>query len=240
MILYPAIDLKENQCVRLLQGRMEDATVFGSDPGAMARRWTDEGARWIHVVDLDGAFAGRSVNLPAIKAIVAAGVPVQLGGGIRAMSQITAMLEEVGVARVILGTAALEQPDLVEKAVRQYGERIAVGIDAKEGRVAVRGWAQTSQVAAVDLGCKMADAGVRTLIYTDIARDGMMTGPNFEASAQMIEKTGLEVIVSGGVANLEDVKKSGQIGAAGVILGRAIYSGALDLKEALKEAVCYQ
>ncbi len=237
MNIYPAIDLKDNACVRLLQGRMEDATVYGKDPAKMARRWVAEGARWLHVVDLDGAFAGESVNLPAIQAIVAAsGIPVQLGGGIRTLEQIGHLLEQVGVRRVILGTAAIEEPDLVKKAVQRYGERIAVGIDASQGRVAVRGWAEATAVTPVELGLRMTALGVQTIIYTDISRDGMLTGPNFEATKELIEATGAKVIVSGGVASLEDVRRSRAIGAEGVILGRAIYTGAVSLGQALKEA----
>lgn len=237
MNIYPAIDLKDNACVRLLQGRMEDATVYGRDPAQMARRWVSEGARWLHVVDLDGAFAGESVNLPAIQAIVAAsGIPVQLGGGIRTLEQIGRMLEQVGVRRVILGTAAIEEPDLVAEAVQRYGERIAVGIDASQGRVAVRGWAEATAVTPVELGLKMTALGVQTIIYTDISRDGMLTGPNFEATKELIEATGAQVIVSGGVASLEDVRRSRAIGAEGVILGRAMYTGAVALGQALKEA----
>lgn len=237
MNIYPAIDLKDNACVRLLQGRMEDATVYGRDPAQMARRWVSEGARWLHVVDLDGAFTGESVNLPAIQAIVAAsGIPVQLGGGIRTLEQIGRMLEQVGVQRVILGTAAIEEPDLVAEAVRRYGERIAVGIDASQGRVAVRGWAEATAVTPVELGLKMTALGVQTIIYTDISRDGMLTGPNFEATKELIEATGAQVIVSGGVASLEDVRRSRAIGAEGVILGRAMYTGAVALGQALKEA----
>ncbi len=237
MNIYPAIDLKDNACVRLLQGRMEDATVYGKDPAQMARRWVDEGAQWLHVVDLDGAFAGESVNLPAIRAIVAAaGIPVQLGGGIRTMEQISRMLDEVGVRRVILGTVAIEEPGLVAEAVRRYGERIAVGIDASQGRVAVRGWAEATTVTPVELGVKMTEMGVQTIIYTDISRDGMLTGPNFEATQALIEATGASVIVSGGVASLADIHRSRTIGAEGVILGRAIYTGAIELGQALAEA----
>lgn len=234
MIVYPAIDLKGGQCVRLLQGRMEDATVYGTDPAAMAQKWAGMGAQWLHVVDLDGAFAGNSANLEAVRAIVGSlSIPVQLGGGIRSLAQIQTLLEEVGVERVILGTAALENPDLLEQALAKYGQRIAVGIDAKGGKVAVRGWADVSGEDAVAMGKRMHGMGVRTVIYTDIARDGMMTGPNFEETERMIRDTGLDIIVSGGVAALEDVAHSRAMGAAGVILGKSIYSGAIQLPEAL-------
>lgn len=234
MIVYPAIDLKGGQCVRLLQGRMEDATVYGKDPAAMARKWAGMGAKWLHVVDLDGAFAGQSANLEAVREIVAAiDIPVQLGGGIRSLDHIRLLLEKVGVQRVILGTAALEDPELLQQAADQYGPRIAVGIDAVGGKVAVRGWADVSDEEAVELGNRVRRMGVQTVIYTDISRDGMMTGPNFAETRRMIEQTGLDIIVSGGVAALEDVRQSRNLGAAGVILGRSIYQGAIDLSDAI-------
>lgn len=234
MIVYPAIDLKGGQCVRLLQGRMEDATVYGKDPAAMARKWAGMGAKWLHVVDLDGAFAGQSANLEAVRDIVAAiPIPVQLGGGIRSLDRIHLLLEEVGVRRVILGTAALEDPELLRQAADQYGPRIAVGIDAVGGKVAVRGWADVSDEEAVELGRRVRRMGVRTVIYTDISRDGMMTGPNFAETQRMIAETGLDIIVSGGVAALEDVRQSRDLGAAGVILGRSIYQGAIALPDAI-------
>jgi phosphoribosylformimino-5-aminoimidazole carboxamide ribotide isomerase len=234
MIVYPAIDLKGGQCVRLLQGRMEDATVYGKDPAAMARKWAGMGAKWLHVVDLDGAFAGQSANLEAVREIVAAiDIPVQLGGGIRSLDHIRLLLEKVGVQRVILGTAALEDPELLQQAADQYGSRIAVGIDAVGGKVAVRGWADVSDEEAVELGNRVRRMGVQTVIYTDISRDGMMTGPNFAETRRMIEQTGLDIIVSGGVAALEDVRQSRNLGAAGVILGRSIYQGAIDLSDAI-------
>jgi len=236
MIIYPAIDLKGGQCVRLLQGRMEDATVYGNDPAAMAKRWAGEGAKWLHVVDLDGAFAGDSRNLDAIAAIVKTiDIPVQVGGGIRNMARVTDLLERVGVQRVIIGTAALEDPDFMAQAVAQYGDRIAVGIDAVGGMVAVRGWAEVSKVSAVSLGQQMHALGVKTTIYTDVSRDGMMTGPNFAETATMIAETGLDVIVSGGVASLDDVKRSREINAAGVILGKSLYTGTIHLPDALAE-----
>ena len=234
MIVYPAIDLKGGQCVRLLQGRMEDATVYGKDPSAMARKWAGMGAKWLHVVDLDGAFAGQSANLEAVREIVAAiDIPVQLGGGIRSLDRIHLLLEEVGVRRVILGTAALEDPVLLQQAADQYGPRIAVGIDAVGGKVAVRGWADVSDEEAVELGKRVRRMGVQTVIYTGISRDGMMTGPNFAETRRMIEQTGLDIIVSGGVAALEDVRQSRDLGAAGVILGRSIYQGAIALPDAI-------
>jgi phosphoribosylformimino-5-aminoimidazole carboxamide ribotide isomerase len=237
MILYPAIDLKDNKCVRLVQGKMDQETVFGENAGEMAARWVAQGAKWLHVVDLNGAFTGYSVNLPAIRAIVrTAKVPVQLGGGIRTMDHIRSMLEEIGIQRVILGTVAIEQPQLVSEAVACYGNRIAVGIDASQGKVAVKGWAEATQVTPLELGKRMVALGVETFIYTDISRDGMLSGPNFDATRSLIEATGAQVIVSGGVASLSDITRAKEIKASGVILGKAIYTGAIKLDEALKEA----
>ena len=234
MILYPAIDIKDGQCVRLLQGRMEDATVYGKNPAAMAKKFEEAGARWIHVVDLNGAFQGDSVNLEAIRGIVqAVNAKVQVGGGIRTMKQIDRMLG-IGVSRVILGTAALKNPQLVKDAVKKYGDKIAVGIDAKDGYVAINGWAEATEMTAIQLGKQVASAGVKTVIYTDIAKDGMMVGPNFDSTKELIDQTGLDIILSGGVSRMEDVKQAAAIGAAGAITGKAIYTGAIDLVEALK------
>ena len=233
MIIYPAIDLKGGKCVRLQQGDMDRATVYGDDPAAVARSFRQKGAQWLHVVDLDGAFAGDPRNFDAIGAITAAaGVPVQLGGGLRTMERLRQAFG-AGVGRAILGTAALEDEAFLWEAVAAYGERIAVGIDAKDGLVAVRGWAQTTGITPVELALRVKNAGVRTVIYTDISRDGMLSGPNFEATAALIDQTGLDVIVSGGVAELSHIIRSRQIGAAGVIIGRALYTGAVDLEEAI-------
>ena len=235
--LYPAIDLKEGQAVRLLQGRMADATVYNPNPADAARGWVEAGARWLHVVDLDGAFAGASQNLAAVKAIVGAAgdVPVQLGGGLRSLAAIETALA-AGVARVIIGTRALDG-DLVAEAVARFGaERVVVGIDAKGGMVATDGWVNVSEVRAVELGARVGEAGVRSLIYTDIAKDGMMAGPNFAEMATM-GQTGLGIIASGGVSSLDDIRRlMGIPGVTGAILGKAIYTGAIDLKEAL--ALC--
>ncbi len=234
MTIYPAIDIKDGQCVRLLQGRMEDATVYGQNPAAMAMRFQEAGAKWIHVVDLNGAFEGDSVNLEAIRGIVeVVDANVQVGGGIRTMAQIDRMLG-IGVSRVILGTAALKNPQLVQEAVDKYGYRIAVGIDAKDGYVAINGWAEATEMTAIELGKRVAEAGVKTVIYTDISKDGMMVGPNFESTKELIDTTGLDIILSGGVSRMEDVKQAAEIGAAGAIAGKAIYTGAIDLNEALK------
>ncbi|MDD4796860.1 MAG: 1-(5-phosphoribosyl)-5-[(5-phosphoribosylamino)methylideneamino]imidazole-4-carboxamide isomerase [Eubacteriales bacterium] len=233
MIIYPAIDLKGGACVRLAQGDMHKATVYG-DPLEMAKRFAQAGSAWLHVVDLDGAFAGEARNLKIIAAIVEqTGLLVQTGGGIRTMAHIGGMLEDVGVQRVILGTAAVEQPGLVRAAVRRYGRRIAVGIDAKGGKVAVKGWAEDTGVDAQKLAQDMKEMGVQTIIYTDIARDGMLSGPDFENTRRLIQQTGLDVIISGGVSDVEQVKTAAALGAGGIIIGRALYQGAIELKEAL-------
>lgn len=236
MIIYPAIDIKDGACVRLVRGRMEDATVFGIDPAAMARRWAGEGAKWLHVVDLNGAFAGRSVNLSAIQAIVSAvDIPVQLGGGIRTLEQVSFLLGDVGVRRVVLGTVALEDPALLQQAAGRWPGAIAVAIDVRDGVVAVRGWAERTGFTALDAAKLARDSGVGTLIYTDVSRDGTMTGPNLDQARILMEQTGMDVIVSGGVRTLSDVRRARQAGAAGCILGMALYSGAIDLKEAIGE-----
>jgi phosphoribosylformimino-5-aminoimidazole carboxamide ribotide isomerase len=237
MILFPAIDLKGGKCVRLLRGEMSAATTFNDDPADQARKFEASGCRWIHVVDLDGAFAGAPVNAPAVRAILkAVTVPVQLGGGIRDAAGIAAWLD-AGVARVILGTIALRDPDLVKRACRDWPARIVVGIDARDGRVAVEGWAETSDVLAVDLARKFADAGVAAIVYTDIERDGAMGGPNVEATATLAKACGIPVIASGGVSSLEDLKAlkaRASDGIVGVISGRALYDGRIDLGAAVK------
>ena len=234
MILYPAIDLKDGQCVRLLRGEMSAATVFGDDPAAQAKSFAEAGCEWLHLVDLNGAFAGRPVNDEAVRAILAAvEVPVQLGGGIRDRATIEAWLE-AGVARVILGTVAVEQPDLVREAARAHPGRIAVGLDARGGRVATRGWAEETEMEVSDLARAFEDAGIAALIYTDIDRDGAMAGPNVAATAALARAVSVPVIASGGVSSLEDLvalRDAGPI--AGAISGRALYDGALDLAEAL-------
>jgi len=233
--LYPAIDLKDGQAVRLLQGRMADATVYNPDPADAARRWVSSGARWLHVVDLDGAFAGASRNLSAVEAIVKAGLPVQLGGGLRSLEAVKAAMA-VGVARVIIGTKALGST-LVAEVVQEFGpDRVVVGIDAKGGMVATDGWVNVTPARAADLAFEVGGAGVTTVIYTDIAKDGMMAGPNFAEMAAM-GATGLRIIASGGVSSLEDIRRLQAIpGVSGAIVGKALYTGAVDLKEAL--ALC--
>ncbi len=236
MNLYPAIDLKDGNCVRLLHGEMDKATVFGHDPAAQARQFERAGFRWLHMVDLNGAFEGRSANAPAVEAILQSiTIPAQLGGGIREMAHIERWLT-AGVARVILGTVALKNPALVKEACRSYPGRIAVGIDAKQGYVAVQGWAETSQIQAVDLALKFEDAGVCAIIYTDIGRDGAMQGPNLEETAVLAKAISTPVILSGGVSSVDDLKKIRQyehVGIEGAIIGRALYDGAINPKEAL-------
>ncbi|GLS80130.1 1-(5-phosphoribosyl)-5-[(5-phosphoribosylamino)methylideneamino]imidazole-4-carboxamide isomerase [Paracoccus marinus] len=234
MILYPAIDLKDGACVRLLRGDMDAATVFGTDPAAQAAAFAGAGAEWLHLVDLNGAFAGRPVNGDAVQAILqAVEVPVQLGGGIRDMDTIEGWLDR-GVTRVILGTVAVEDPSLVAEAAAAFPGRIAVGIDARGGRVATRGWAEQTEVTATDLARRFEDAGVAAIVYTDIDRDGAMQGPNVAATEALARAVSVPIIASGGVSSLDDLialRDAG--GIAGAISGRALYDGALDLGQAL-------
>lgn len=236
MILFPAIDLKDGACVRLLRGEMSAATVFNASPADQARQFAEAGFEWLHVVDLDGAFAGKPVNAAAVAAIVAAtDLPVQLGGGIRDEAGIAAWLER-GINRVILGTIALRDPDLVRRACRAHPGRIVVGIDARGGKVAVEGWAETSEITARDLALRFEDAGVAAIIYTDIDRDGALGGVNAEATAALASALTTPVIASGGVASLEDLKRLKEVsssGIAGVICGRALYDGRIVPREAL-------
>ncbi|RMD73887.1 MAG: 1-(5-phosphoribosyl)-5-[(5-phosphoribosylamino)methylideneamino]imidazole-4-carboxamide isomerase [Bacteroidetes bacterium] len=235
--LIPAIDLKGGHCVRLKQGRMDEATDYGDDPAAMARHWQSLGATRLHVVDLDGAFAGRPANRAAIEAICAAiEIPVQLGGGLRDLAMIEGMLG-LGVDRVILGSVAVSSPGLVAEACRAFPGRICVGIDARDGRVAVHGWDDVTDIAAEDLARRYQDAGVAAIIHTDIARDGMLTGPNIEASLTLARAVEIPVIVSGGISRLEDVlacARHADEGLRGAITGRAIYEGTLDFAEAVR------
>ena len=234
MILYPAIDLKDGQCVRLLRGDMEAATVFGADPAAQARAFQDAGAEWLHLVDLNGAFAGKPVNGAAVEAILSAiSVPAQLGGGIRDMATIEAWLDR-GLSRVILGTVAVENPALVREAAMAFPGKIAVGIDARKGRVATRGWAEETDVMATDLAQQFQDAGVAAIIYTDIDRDGAMQGPNIAATEALARAVDIPVIASGGVSSMADLVALRATGViAGAISGRALYDGAIDLAQAL-------
>ena len=233
MILYPAIDLKEGACVRLRRGDMAAATIFNRDPADQARRFAAAGAEWLHVVDLDGAFAGKSVNRSAVEAIIAAVViPCQLGGGIRDHAAVDGWLT-AGVARVVLGTAALKNPALVREACRRHPGRIAVGIDARADKVAVEGWAETSDLSTLDLAARFADAGVAAIVFTDVERDGIMEGANVAATARLAQATSIPVIASGGVSGLGDLAALKAAGAAGAIVGRALYDGGLDLAQAL-------
>jgi phosphoribosylformimino-5-aminoimidazole carboxamide ribotide isomerase len=236
VIIFPAIDLKNGECVRLVRGDMAQATVFNIDPAAQARAFESQGFTHLHVVDLDGAFAGKPMNAKAVDDILGAvKMSVQLGGGIRDMKTVSGWLEK-GVARAIIGTAAVRDPDFVREAARLYPGRIAVGIDARDGRVAVDGWAKTSDVAALELGRRFEDAGVAAIIYTDIARDGVLKGLNMEATLALADAVSIPVIASGGLASIEDVKRLLELDCkrlAGAIAGRALYDGRLDAGEAL-------
>ena len=234
MILYPAIDLKDGNCVRLLKGEMDAATVFSDDPAAQALAFQNAGAEWVHLVDLNGAFAGEPVNGAAVEAILSAlDVPAQLGGGIRDMATIESWLSK-GLSRVILGTVAVENPTLVRDAAKAFPGQIAVGLDAREGRVATRGWAEETDIQVIDLARKFEDAGIAAIIYTDINRDGAMAGPNVPATEALARAVDVPVIASGGVSSMADLKALEATGViSGAISGRALYDGAIDLKEAL-------
>lgn len=236
MILFPAIDLKQGQCVRLKLGEMDSATVYSDDPAAQARTFEEQGFEWLHVVDLDGAFAGESRNGDAVEAILAATAnPVQLGGGIRTMAQIEAWLEK-GLARVILGTVAVRDPALVKEACKAFPGKIAVGIDARGGKVAVEGWAQASTLGVLELAQKFEGAGVAAIIYTDIDRDGVLAGINWEATIDLAEAVSIPVIASGGLASMADIVRMTMPDAQrleGAISGRALYDGRIDPAEAL-------
>lgn len=235
MILYPAIDLKDGNCVRLYKGDMGQATVFNDDPAAQAKAFVDAGCEWLHLVDLNGAFAGEPVNAAPVDAILAAtNVPVQLGGGIRDMATIETWLSK-GLSRVILGTAAVEDPDLVREAANAFPGRVAVGLDARDGKVATRGWAEETELTVTDLARRFEDAGIAAIIYTDINRDGAMQGPNVTATADLARAVTIPVIASGGVSSLDDLIALRDCGTTlnGAISGRALYDGAIDLGEAL-------
>jgi phosphoribosylformimino-5-aminoimidazole carboxamide ribotide isomerase len=236
MILIPAIDIKGGRCVRLLQGRMEDETVYSDDPSRMALRWAEGGAGRLHVVDLDGAVEKRPRNLEAIQRILAAvEIPIQVGGGIRNLETIRMYLES-GVDRVVIGTEAIRSPGLVRDACRMYPGRIVVGIDARDGRVAIEGWTETTDHKAVDLARSFEDTGVAAIHFTDIERDGMRTGPNVEQTRRVAESVQIPVVASGGVSSLDDIRSLAglaEFGVTGVIVGKALYDGNLDLKEAV-------
>ena len=237
MILFPAIDLKDGQCVRLVKGDMGRATVFNDDPASQAAAFEALGFEYLHLVDLNGAFAGTPVNGDAVEAVLAAiGIPAQLGGGIRDLATIETWLDK-GVARVILGTAAVRDPDLVRDACRRFPDRIAVGLDARGGRIAVEGWAETSDLTATDMAARFEDAGVAAIIYTDIDRDGALEGLNLAATVALARATAIPVIASGGLSSIDDISallKPENSGLAGAVSGRALYDGRLDAGEALR------
>ena len=234
MRIYPAIDIKDGNCVRLLRGDFSQQTIYGNDPAEMAKKWEALGGEYIHVVDLDGALKGHGVNAAAIKRICeAVSVPVQTGGGIRTMDDIEKKLE-CGIARVIIGTKAVSDSAFVKEAVRNYGDKIVIGIDAKDGMVAIEGWEKTSEYKAVEFAQKMTDIGVKTIIYTDIATDGTLMGPNVCAMEEMVRASGIDIIASGGVGSLEHIKMLVPTGVEGVITGRALYTGNISLGDAIK------
>lgn len=238
MLIIPAIDLRGGRCVRLLQGRRDQETVYSDDPAEMARRWQDEGAQYLHLVDLDGAFEGESRNLTAVRRILEVlDVPAELGGGIRDVGAVSRLLA-LGLDRVILGTVAVSNPEVVAQAIDRFGgERIVVGIDARDGRVAVKGWEEVSEMPAVELALRMKGVGVERVVYTDVSRDGMMTGPNADATKRLAMESGLKVIASGGVSCVEDIRRVAMLepfGVEGIIVGKALYEGTVDLREALR------
>lgn len=235
MKLYPAIDIKNGQCVRLRQGVFNDTTVYANEPYSVAKEFEAAGAKFLHVVDLDGALKGTGANEEALKRIVEnVGIPVEIGGGIRTMQDIEHRLD-LGVARVILGTKAVESPEFVKEAVEKFGaDKIVIGIDAKDGFVAIKGWETISSTDAVTLALSMKELGVKTIIYTDISKDGMLCGPNFAQTARMVEATGMNIVASGGVSCMNDLIKLEEIGVEGAILGKAIYEKKVDLKEAAR------
>ena len=237
MIFFPAIDLKDGQCVRLFQGDMDQVTVFGDDPAGQAKGFADAGAKWLHVVDLNGAFSGRPVNEDAVSGILdRIDIPVQLGGGIRDMQTIDFWLDR-GVRRVILGTVAVRDPDLVKQACKLHPDRVVVGIDARDGMVAVEGWTKLSEITGLELAKEFENCGVAAIIYTDIARDGAMDGPNIEATVGLANAVSVPVIASGGVSSLEDLEALKAAGTGlleGVISGRALYDGRIDLAAAVE------
>lgn len=234
MIIIPAIDLKDGKCVRLLQGRKEEVTVYSDDPVSMARHWVELGAKLLHVVDLDGAFTGEQKNFDKIREIrKAIHIPIELGGGIRNIERIEQLIK-LGVDRTIIGTSAAKDPDMVKEACKKYPGKVLVGIDAKDGKVAVKGWVEVTELDAIAFAEKMESLGAAGIIYTDISRDGMLSGPNIDAMAKMVEAVDIPVIASGGVSNIDDIKSLMQIkGLWGVITGKALYAGTLDLKEAI-------
>ena len=236
MIIYPAVDIKDGRCVRLVQGEFDKVTVYSDDPVEMGLKWEKMGAEYLHVVDLDGARTGNVHNTPIISEMaVKLGIPVQLGGGIRTIETIETLLCK-GIHRVILGASAVKNPELVKQALKTFESSIVIGIDAKDGMVAIEGWAKTSEFTAIGFAKKMEELGAKTIIYTDISRDGMLAGPNLKAMEEMVKAVNIEVIASGGVSNLEDIRNLKNVGVSGVIVGKALYTGSLDLKEAIEVA----
>ncbi|MCX6349362.1 MAG: 1-(5-phosphoribosyl)-5-[(5-phosphoribosylamino)methylideneamino]imidazole-4-carboxamide isomerase [Candidatus Aureabacteria bacterium] len=239
MLILPAVDIKNGKCVRLFQGRAENETVYSTDPAAMAKRWEGEGAEYLHIVDLDGAFQGRPVNIAAVEKILAeAKIPVQVGGGMRTSEAIEHALA-AGVSRVIVGTKAAESLDFAETAFKNFRERVLPSIDAREGKVAVSGWAEETGIGAVQLGADLKKIGFRLAIYTDISRDGTLSGLNFSGIENFLDETGLSAIVAGGVSTLDDVRgirKLERKGAAAVVIGKALYAGTISLPEAIAAA----
>jgi phosphoribosylformimino-5-aminoimidazole carboxamide ribotide isomerase len=232
MILYPAIDIRGGRCVRLIEGDFDRETAYDSDPATAARRWVEAGAEWLHVVDLDGAVEGRPVNREAVGRIRASvDVSIQLGGGLRRLTDLEEAFD-AGVDRVILGTVALRDPELVNSAVARWGDRIAVALDARDGRLATDGWLGQTDTRAVEVALRLAERPVRHFVYTDIRRDGTLSGPNLQALGELIEKVDADIIASGGIASLEDIKAVAGAGASGAIIGRALYDGRVDLAEA--------
>jgi phosphoribosylformimino-5-aminoimidazole carboxamide ribotide isomerase len=237
MMIIPAVDIKKGKCVRLLQGRMQDETIFSENPAAMAQKWAKAGAKLIHVIDLDGAFAKHPQNIDAIRKILEhVDVPIQLGGGIRNLETIR-MVMDFGIQRVIIGTEAVQNPEFVKEACKEYPNQIILGIDARNGLVAIDGWSQTTQVTAIGLARQFENCGLAAINFTDIHRDGMLTGPNIEEIKALAKKIDIPVVASGGVSTLTDIQKLlalRSVGVTGVIVGKALYSGSLDLKEAIK------
>jgi phosphoribosylformimino-5-aminoimidazole carboxamide ribotide isomerase len=235
MIVIPAIDLKDGKCVRLLQGREEDVTVYSDNPAEMAEKWVDMGARLLHVVDLDGAFTGEQKNFKRISEIrKAVHIPIEVGGGIRNIGRIETLID-LGVDRTIIGTSAAKDPDMVRNACEKFPGKVLVGIDAKDGKVGVKGWVEVTELGAIEFAKQMQNNGAAGIIYTDISRDGMLTGPNIEAMAKMVKAVDIPVIASGGVSKLDDIKNLKKIeNLWGVITGKALYSGALNLKAAIE------
>lgn len=237
MLIFPAIDIKEGRCVRLTQGRMDAETVYSNDPAEVAKQWEASGAEVIHLVDLDGAVEGNAKNLGVIKRIIdSVNIPVQIGGGIRDVKTAELYLSITRVKRIIIGTAAYENPALVTTLTKKFPGRVAVGIDAKDGKVAIKGWVTVTDEKAVDLARKLEGAGVACIIYTDISRDGMLTGPNVAATREMAEAVSIPVVASGGISSLKDIESYSDVDIEGIIIGKALYSGNISLEDAIKTA----